>query len=416
MKLLGWMHRKFRQNSGEPFAIINGLGHSCTCLSKQTSFDEQLQEQQQFYHPNANTYSSKPSSRHNHPQKENLLQKSFVGMDSAIIEENVEYFTYDGHDSSSAAIAISGFFDGLLNIGTLGLGQHQLDSEPETPTFAVENVNEKETELTENDLKLINEELEKVLNADAKREDDRFYCKDSPSAKTDNDSTITLGGSTDQAVNRNDGGKQTPLQGYLFGSPVDLPAETTIGSRKEHRPSLGELFQINKLGEVKKNDNCKEDYHKRHTAGENYKSIKKFLKWRSLKSSTPTAASVSAENKLQKLLQMFSRKVHPESSAATQRSQKTHKNETKNNTSKAPSYSSNYYQGNNAARVVTNEDIMLFPTQSHQTQREGTITRDHILSHDNHSNSPPFEVNRSGSSGNREYWIKTDADYLVLEL
>lgn len=416
MKLLGWMHRKFRQNSGEPFAIINGLGHSCTCLSKQTSFDEQLQEQQQFYHPNANTYSSKPSSRHNHPRKENLLQKSFVGMDSAIIEENVEYFTYDGHDSSSAAVAISGFFDGLLNIGTLGLGQHQLDSEPETPTFAVENVNEKETELTENDLKLINEELEKVLNADAKREDDRFYCKDSPSAKTDNGSTLTLGGSTDQVVNGNDGGKQTPLQGYLFGSPVDLPAETTIGSRKEHRPSLGELFQTNKLGEEKKNHNCKEDYHKRHTAGENYKSIKKFLKWRFLKSSTPTAASVSAENKLQKLLQMFSRKVHPESSADTQRSQNTHKNETKNNTSKAPSYRSNYHQGSNAARVVTNEDIMLFPTQSHQTQREGTITRDHILSHDNHSNSPPFEVNRSGSSGNREYWIKTDADYLVLEL
>lgn len=337
-------------------------------------------------------------------------------MDSAIIEENVEYFTYDGHDSSSAAVAISGFFDGLLNIGTLGLGQHQLDSEPETPTFAVQNVNEKEPELTENDLKLINEELEKVLNADAKREDDRFYCKDSPSAKTDNDSTLTLGGSTDQVVNGNDGGKQTPLQGYLFGSPVDLPTETTIGSRKEHRPSLGELFQINKLGEEKKNDNCKEDYHKRHTAGENYKSIKKFLKWRSLKSSTPTAASVSAENKLQKLLQMFSRKVHPESSAATQRSQKTHRNESRNNTSKAPRYNSNYYQGNNAARVVTNEDIMLFPPQSHQTQREGIITRDHILSHDNHSNSPPFEVNHSGSSGNREYWIKTDADYLVLEL
>ncbi|KAI3906089.1 hypothetical protein MKW92_029884 [Papaver armeniacum] len=395
MKLLGWMHRKFRQNSGEPFAIINGLGHSCTCLSKQTSFDEQLQEQQQFYHPNANTYSSKHSSRHNHPQKENLLQKSFVGMDSAIIEENVEYFTYDGHDSSPAAVAISGFFDGLLNIGTLGLGQHQLDSEPETPTFAVENVNGKETELTENDLKLINKELEKVLNADAKREDDRFYCNDSPSAKSDNDSTITLGGSTDQVVNGNDGGKQTPLQGYL------------LGLRKEHRPSLGELFQINKLGEEKKKDNCKEDYHKRHTAGENYKSIKKFLKWRSLKSSTPTAFSFSRKQIA---------KVHPESSAATQRSQKSHKNESRNNTSKAPSYSSNYYQGNNAARVVTNEDIMLFPPLSHQTQREGTITRDRILSHDNHSNSPPFEVNRSGSSGNREYWIKTDADYLVLEL
>ncbi|KAI3976004.1 hypothetical protein MKX01_016687 [Papaver californicum] len=411
MKLLGWMHRKFRQNSGEPFAIINGLGHPCTCLSKQTLFDEQLQEQQQYYLPNANTYSSKPSSKH--PQKKNLLQKSFVGMDSARIEENVEYFTYDGHDSSSAVVAISGFFDGLLNIGTLGLGQHQLDSEPETPTFAVKNVNEKETELTENDLKLINEELEKVLNADAKNEEDRFYCKDSSSAKTDNDSTITLGGTTYQVVNGNDGGKQTPLQGYLFGSPVDLPAESTIVSRKEHRPSLGELFQINKLGEEKKNDNCKEDYHKRHTAGENYKSIKKFLKWWSLKSSTPTAASVSAENKLQKI---FSRKVHPESSAATQRSQKSHKNETKNSTSKAPSYSSNYYQGNNAARSVTKEDIMLFPPKSHQTQRVGTMSKDHILSHNNDSNSPPFEVNRSGSSGNREYWIKTDADYLVLEL
>ncbi|MCL7051932.1 hypothetical protein MKW94_023069 [Papaver nudicaule] len=332
-------------------------------------------------------------------------------MDSARIEENVEYFTYDGHDSSAAAVAISGFFDGLLNIGTLGLGQHQLASEPETPTFAVENATEKETELTENDLKLINEELEKVLNADAKNEDDRFYCKDSSSAKTGNDSTITLGGSTDQAVNGNDGGKQTPLQGYLFGSPV----ESTIESRKEHRPSLGELFQMNKLGE-EKNNNCKEDYHKRHTAGENFKSIKKFLKWRALKSSAPTTASVSAEKKLQKLLQIFSRKVHPESSAATQKSQKSHKNESKNNTSKAPSCNNNYYHGNNAARSMTDEDRMVFPPQSHQTQREETMTEDHILRHNNHSNSSPFEVNRSGSSGNREYWIKTDADYLVLEL
>ncbi|KAI3839683.1 hypothetical protein MKW92_008730 [Papaver armeniacum] len=341
MKLLGWMHRKFRQNSGEPFAIINGmvfldtsssrplfncLGHSCTCLSKQTSFDEQLQEQQQFYHPNANTYSK------------NLLQKSFVGMDSAIIEENVEYFTYDGHDSSPAAVAISGFFDGLLNIGTLGLGQHQLDSEPETPTFAVENVNGKETELTENDLKLINEELEKVLNADAKKEDDRFYCNDSPSARV----TMTV-------VNGNDGGKQTPLHGCLWVS-VDLPAETTIGSRKEH---------LNK----------------------------EVSKWRS-QSSTPIAASVSAENKLQKFIQR---------ALQLTKISKSHKNESRNNTSKAPSYSSNYYQGNNAARVVTNEDIMLFPPLIMITTQ-----------------TLPFEVNRSGSSGNREYWIKNR--YLVLEL
>ncbi|OVA09583.1 hypothetical protein BVC80_9101g108 [Macleaya cordata] len=371
--------------------------HPC-CLSKQPSLDDQQ------YLPNKPTYGSKPP-RHNHFQKENLLRKSFAGLDSVRIEEEDEDEDFNEDDSS---VSLSGFFNGLLTIGTLG-SDPPVVSEPETPTFAVsvENVTEKETELTENDLKLINEELEKVLGADVK--DDRYYNDSSGrtshvSGRTSHGSSITLSGSTDhQVINGANGTAVCPLQGYLFGSPIDLPETTTVATRKEHRTSLGELFQKSKIEE--KSGENKED--KRDSTGE--KSMKKMLKWRLLRGSTATADSVSAENKLQKLLQIFNRKVHPESSTAIKRSNKSHKNESnKNNNNNVPYYDGDYC--NNADdRTALDEDIMLFPPRT-QTQRERTLTKDRLRRYKSHSNPPPFELGGSDSNGNREYWIKTDAD------
>ncbi|RVW40075.1 Protein LAZY 1 [Vitis vinifera] len=129
MQLLGWMHRKFRQNSSEPlkdFAIVK-LWH-------------QALRQRDYY-----------------------LRKSFAGLEAAREEEEDDF-----EEESSAAI--SELFHGFLAIGTLG--SDPVVNDPSTPTFAisVENITEKETEVTENELKLINDELEKVLGAEAKED------------------------------------------------------------------------------------------------------------------------------------------------------------------------------------------------------------------------------------------------------
>lgn len=49
------------------------------------------------------------------------------------------------------------------------------------------------------------------------------------------------------AINEN-GGIICPLQSYLFGSAIGSP-ETEAPAKKEHRTSLGDLFQKTKLAE-----------------------------------------------------------------------------------------------------------------------------------------------------------------------
>ncbi|KAI3929990.1 hypothetical protein MKW98_004144 [Papaver atlanticum] len=290
-------------------------------------------------------------------------------MDSARIKENDEYLANEGRRSSSAADSIAGNFDGFLTIRSLRLDQNQLVSEPETPTFAV-GVIGKETSLSENNFKLINEEVEKVLNAEGNNKDDILYCSDLWPERAGHLSTITISENIDQAINGSGSSEDTPYQGYL-----GVPTESTIVARKKHPPSLGDV------------------------------SIKKFLKWWQGKCIVPTSAADpdSAENKLQTESQIFGRKVHTRGSTVAQRSQKSHKNKSHNKTSNTPSYNSNYYYyGNNAAlSILTDVELTLFPKRtprSHQTRTEG------------------YKIKDSNICTNREYWVKTDADYLVLEL
>lgn len=149
----------------------------------------------------------------------------------------------------------SDFFDGFLAIGTLG-GETLLD-EPGTPTFGMsfEDPALDDADVTENDLKLISNELEKFLEAEAKEEHHQ------PSGRNSDTNTIA---STIEAIEGLDAEEDNqpmkfPLQEYLFGSLNDFP-ETMIAGRKE-RASLGELFQItevqdkhseNKYGKKKK--------------------------------------------------------------------------------------------------------------------------------------------------------------------
>ncbi|KAF5735833.1 hypothetical protein HS088_TW15G01349 [Tripterygium wilfordii] len=135
------------------------------------------------------------------------------------------------------SIINSELFHGFLAIGTLGL--EPMTSDPATPTFpgSLENITEKETEATENDLKLINDELEKFLAAEAEGEQ-----SNESSRRNSYVSTITLSGKQIEGIHAEDFGKMVvcPLQGYLFGSSIDLP-ETRSEPKKE-KATLGELF------------------------------------------------------------------------------------------------------------------------------------------------------------------------------
>ncbi|XP_050205301.1 protein LAZY 1-like [Mercurialis annua] len=392
MKLLDWMHRKFRQNNSDPLKDCV-IGHACNCLIGQPSLDDQ------HYYPKSNYGARSYKQVH-----KDHLRKSFASLEAARIEEEEEEY----EEESSAAI--SELFHGFLAIGTLG--SEPVSTDPSTPTFALsfDNITEKDTEVTENELKLINDELEKVLRAEA-RED---WCNDSSgrnsyvsAGRSSHGSTITLSGKPMEGQETN-GTAVCPLQGYLFGSAVEF-SETTAAGKKENRTSLGELFQKTKVAE----ENCGGKYERdeKRMEKEADKSavnvMKKMLKKKLLHASSRNSAagdgtvdSTSAEKKMHKILQMFNRKVHPESSTSAHKADKPSKNENKKNNN-----SGGHINGN---QMLADEEFIELPQR--------TLSKRSTRRHKSQSNPPQSNFSSSDSNGGKECWIKTDADYLVLEL
>ncbi|KAF7123791.1 hypothetical protein RHSIM_Rhsim12G0094800 [Rhododendron simsii] len=388
MTLLGWMHRKFR--STEPFKDVS-IG--------QPSVDEQQ------YYPKSNC-GTKPFGK---AQRDNYLRYSFASLDAARAEEN-----YYEEESTRA---ISELFHGFLTIGTLG--SDPVNTHPSTPTFAisVENITEKETHVTENDLKLINDELDKVLGAEDGYNDSSGRNSLVSTGRSSHCSTITLSGKPFEGTETSGNGATTcPLQGYLFGSAIELPE--TIVVKKEHRTSLGELFQRTKVAE--ENSTPKLERGEKRVDKETDKSainlMKKMLKKKLVHASSRTSTammggnvdSCSAETKLHKILHMFHKKVYPESSTVPHNKlDKPHKNEIKDTNEGC-----RHNNINNADGMLPDEDIIIYPQRS-----LSKISKESMRCFRSHSNPPQIAIScGSGSTGNRECWIKTDANYLVLEL
>ncbi|THG19689.1 hypothetical protein TEA_024969 [Camellia sinensis var. sinensis] len=290
LSLLGWMHRKFRAN--EPLKDFS--------VGKPSLDDQQ-------YYPKSN-FGTKSLGK---AQRDNHLQKSLFSLEAARVEAD------DFEEESS--VAISKLFHGFLTIGTLG--SDPVITDPSTPTFAtsVENITEKETEVTENELKLINDELEKVIGAEGDG------CNDSSgrnshvstgrnsyvsTGRSSHGSTITLSEKPLEGTETNGNGTTIcPLQGYLFGSAIELPETTTV-VKQEHRTSLGELFQRTKIAE--ENYVAKSERGEKRTENETDKSVihlmKKMLKKRMVHGSSRSCTtstggnvdSASSETKLHK--------------------------------------------------------------------------------------------------------------------
>ncbi|KAI3694146.1 hypothetical protein L1987_77107 [Smallanthus sonchifolius] len=360
MKLLDWMHRKFR--NGETLKEFS-TGNPCTCLKGQPSFDD-------FdYYPKSNYY-TKQSNR----LRENQLRRSFACLEAVSAD--------DEHMEEESSAALSELFHGFLAIGTLGTDT--VTSDPATPTFStsVEYIMEKETEATENELQFINDELEKVLNAQGKEDDSSGRNSYVSNGRSSHGSTITLSGKPLEASEGEYGSVACPLQGYLFGSAVGLP-ETTSG-KKEHRTSLGELFQKTKLAEENNGNKCNK-LKEKETEKSAVHLMKKILKGK--KASGGTIDTASADKKLNKILHIFHRKVHPESPTKSQNRSNFVMNSTSAN-------EEGYKKRN---QMLSGEDIPILHEKDMSKKTANNIRSN-------------MTCGASDSNGNRECWIKSDAD------
>ncbi|XP_022891983.1 protein LAZY 1-like [Olea europaea var. sylvestris] len=299
MKLLGWMHRKFRQNNNETLKEFS-IGNSCTCLTGQPSLDDIN------CYPKTN-YCGKPFSK---LEIDNHVRNSFSGQGAKRVEEE------DLEEESSAVL--TELFHGFLAIGTLGTEPVTID--PATPKFSifVDDIAEKETEVTENELKVINDELEKVLGAEARDESCNISSgrnSQVSAGRSSHCSTITLSGKPIEGAESNGNGAIIcPLQSYLFGSAIGYP-ETVPQAKNEHRTSLRELFQKTTLED--ENSGTKFDQGEKRKDKETDKSalhlIKKLLKRKNLHTSSRSSTtgsegtidSASVETRLHKVCLML---------------------------------------------------------------------------------------------------------------
>ncbi|KAJ7971739.1 Protein LAZY 1 [Quillaja saponaria] len=384
MKLFEWVHRKFRQNSLEPFKGFT-FGNTCICLSVQ------LATEHQHSHGKPSLSSGNICNLKQHQQESDKSYSEF--------EEKGEEI----NSQEEASAVISELFHGFLTIGTLG--GEIINDEPATPTFAIPSkmITKQQAEFTENDLKLINYELEKFVEAENK---DGYY---ESSGRNSHASTITLSGKEmDEAEDEYIGNTAVfPLQGYLLGSSVELP-ETRIKITKE-KASLAELFQRTEINEKSIEIEGTEEKQVNKTSKSAVHLLRKMLKkvrassrCSAFSTADDRANSVSPNKKLHKVLRMIHRKIYPESSIIARGCIKSHKDEMKTVS----------YDG---CHVYDSGDLM-HPDESSRKFYPGSMTKKWNKCHKTNLNTPQLGLSSSSSSGNKGQWIKTDADYLVLEL
>ncbi|KAL8121391.1 protein LAZY 1-like [Apium graveolens] len=379
MTLLGWMHRKLRQNSGETL--------------KEFSIGQQSLDKQQHYYskPNYCSTTLSKTQRDNHPRK------SYSSLKSA-----------GNKDLGEEPYAFSELSHGFLAIGTLGADQ--VIADPLTPIYSisVESLTDEETGVTESELRLINEELVKVLGADCYKSSGTSRNSHANAGRSSQGSTITLSGKPVEGTENSVNGPITcPLQGYLLGTAMGMP-ETTV-PKKIHKTSLGELFQKTKMAE--ENSEIKYEIGEKRAEKEEDRSAAKLLKKllkkktihassRSSTSSGGTTDSATAYKKRTKILRMFHRKVHPEITAETEKIDKLQENGKVKNMSEG----------------INSDANQLHPDKDITTYHHRLLSREGTGPCKSQSNLPLGTLDANDSYGNREHWIKTDTNYLVLEL
>ncbi|GER31365.1 pre-mRNA-processing ATP-dependent RNA helicaseprp5 [Striga asiatica] len=271
----------------------------------------------------------------------------------------------------------------FLSIGTFGTDL-LLHTAPPTPTLLptpVEPLTGQPIDINENDLDLISQELEKFLESE---DAETVHNSSERSSKA---SVITI----------NDQGNLQicPLQKYLLAAPVEL-AEMGREEVKKTRTSLEELFKEGNDGPLlKKGEGV-------GGKGNVARLVKKFVKRLSHKSSDGTAGfnddddydgavfRPTKKKLTKKLVKMFNKKVYPEEMAEKQ---------------------------------------ILKVTKSNEKKNYNCSKENHLIGHNNDDQSASINKSKKNTIGlfctgfgrgsspvNAGHWVKTDSDYLVLEL
>ncbi|KAI4348334.1 hypothetical protein L6164_009069 [Bauhinia variegata] len=380
MKLFQWVHQKFWQNTSDPFKDFT-FGNPCTCLTVQSTLDDQ-------YPHTRPSFSSINQSRSSKAHRQES-RASYSGFEDKRDE---------GKFQEETSEVISELFQGFLTIGTLGA--ETVTNEPATPTFATpfENVTERNAEVTENDLKFISHELETFLQAENTEE---RFCESS--GRNSHVSTITLSGKQTDGAEDEDYGSTSicPLQGYLFGSSIEIPE--TVSEKRKERASLAELFHRTKItNQVSMETRDSREIEERQF-NQTHKSamhiIRRMFKKVQASSKSCTAYggdgvdSASTNKKLHKVLSMFHRKVHPENCVNA-------KDLIKSQKGKIKSGPHDCYPGNDTGD----------PTYPNKRLPPESISRKGSQHSKTKRNPTQHGFNCNSSCGNREQWIKTDTE------
>ncbi|KAJ3671870.1 hypothetical protein LUZ60_007949 [Juncus effusus] len=381
MKLLGWMHRKLKQNPSDVFKDFTG-GGTCTCLTGRPSLDEPPFHNQYETFLGLSAASFPQQGTEQDLFSDTFLSIGTLGLLSPPLQENDENHNATGSDTPLFSLPSH-----LESEETYAPSEVVTDEvmEEKVAVSMVEAIAEKAAEATtESDLMAVTTELEKALAAVAAAEEkDITSCVSSA---------------------RPSGGISCPLQGFLFGSPV-VDHLTMEGEGREKRASLGELFMRTRMAEVAE-EVAEEGGEKVEDKSKVAIGLKKMM---GLRGGSRGSSGTTDGNKFQKILQIFHRKVYPETSTTN----KTKKSGTKNK------------------KRETNKDqsgLIFSKNKSRSEMANGSTNIDNLRDSAVKECLPIFHCcsNRSFDgvgvdenqigTGDGGHWIKTDADYLVLEL
>ncbi|EPS72843.1 hypothetical protein M569_01914, partial [Genlisea aurea] len=250
--LLGWMHRKFRENNNETLKDLSIASRRAALTGKLSTDDRQ-------YYPR-DVSIGKYLGR---AQRDTHFSRPFTRLDAVVeAEEDFEETPTE-------------LFHGFLAIGTLG-------TESTTPTFSIsiENIDEKETQVEEDEPELNNDEPVKIISNEAENEIFSGKATHASTGRVNQCSDISLGGQpavSAEAYGTETGGLVCPEQNCRRSVSVTEQTGGPLSMRQKHRTSLEELLRKTKQTE----ENC--EVGEKQTTGKRVDNsavhlMKKFLK------------------------------------------------------------------------------------------------------------------------------------------